>query len=265
MMISANIDIFIGENNTTELNNLLKNIFIVKTTMKILLVIAQFYFYCFWMISNFILKFIFPIQNSFDNMFPTKIKINIANLYIIDTVYQKKIVCPKDLKLKNLVKHPSYHPNSFIYIEYSIYNVGKLNGNYVIILKGGDRDSLIRTITYLENVDSFKEYINLDEFQDNIIDGQFNITNQNVEVDKTTFVNKLLGIDRSGHKFLYLHHELMKISDYWKLLCIMDGTMHWLHENVNLTTVDMNLNEKKFLYEENLFNTQITNYAHQVE
>ena len=225
--------------------------------MKILLVIAQFYFYCFWIISNFILKLIFPIQNTFDNMFPSKIKINIINLYIVDTVYLKKIVCPKDLRLKNLVKHPSYHQNSYIYIEYSIHNVGSLNGNYIIILRGGDRDSLGSTITYLENIDSFREYINFDEIQDNIIDAQFTIQNLNIEVDKTTFLNKILGIDRLGHKFLYLHHELMRINDYWKMLCIMDGTMHWINESVNLLTVDMNLNEKKYLNEENLFKNNV--------
>lgn len=221
--------------------------------MKILLALLQLYFYAFWFVSNWIFKFIFPIQSSLDNIFPSKIYTKINNLYIIDTIYNKKIICGSNYNLKNLIKHPSYHQKSFIYIEYSIHNVGSLNGNYIIILRGGDRDSLIRCIHYFENIESFKEYINIEEGQDNLIDGQFVMISQKTEVDQTNFLNKLLGIDRMGHKFLYLHHELININDYWNIICIINGTLSWLNEQVCLNTVDMNLNEKKYCQTENFF------------
>lgn len=221
--------------------------------MKILLALLQLYFYAFWFVSNLVFKFIFPIQTSLDNIFPSKIYVKILNVHIIDMIYNKKIICGATSNLKSLIKHPSYHQKAFIYIEYSIHNVGPLNGNYIIILRGGDRDSLVRCIHYFENIESFKEYINIEEGQDNLIDGQFVMTNQKTEVDQTNFLNKLLGIDRMGHKFLYIHHELVNISDYWNIICIINGTQNWLNEQVCLNTVDMNLNEKKYSNTDNFF------------
>jgi hypothetical protein len=225
--------------------------------MKLVVAIVQFYFYCFWVISNIFIKLFFPIQNTFENIFPSKVKLSIVNLFIIDTDYRKKIQCAKNYKLKNLFKHPSYHKRSFIYIEYSISNLGHLDGTYLIIIRGGDRDSLIRTIQYLENADSFKEYVNVNTKQETFIDGQFVLNNLSVEVDQTSFFNKILGIDREGHKFLYIHHEIITLKDYWNMLCILNSTSNWYNEEVHAYTVDLNLNEKKILGNQSFFSVAI--------
>lgn len=222
--------------------------------MNIFLVFIQLYFYLFWTITNWFMKMFFPIQSTIEQIFPTKLKVNIQNIFIIDLMYQKKIICNKNIKLKDLFKHPSYHAKSFVFIEYNVQNIPKLNGNYILIVRGTDKDSLIRCIQYLEDMNSFYEYFDLENGQnENLIDAQINIIEKKVEVDQTSFMNKLLGIDRKGHKFLYIHHELITLADYWKILCIINGTMHWFNDTVKMNTVDMNLNEKIYGNDDILF------------
>ncbi len=69
--------------------------------MNIFLVFIQLYFYLFWTITNWCMKMFFPIQSTIEQIFPTKLKVNIQNIFIIDLMYQKKIICNKNIKLKH--------------------------------------------------------------------------------------------------------------------------------------------------------------------
>lgn len=203
------------------------------------------------------MKIFFPLRLTYDQIFPSKIKIDIKNIYIIDLIYQKKIVFNKTFRLKDIFKHPSYHHRSVVYIEYSIQNVNKMDGIYLIIIRGMDKESLHRCIQYFENTSSFQEYICNSEKENNdqLIDAQFILLDKQIEIDQTMFMNKILGVDRNGHHFLYLHHEYITIRDYWKILCILNQTPQWYDDNVSLNIVDMNLEEKTYNAKDIFFKT----------
>lgn len=214
--------------------------------MSILLAIIQFYFYISWVLWNFVLQYIFPIQKSFYNIFPLKIQLEIQKVYLVDTVYQKKISYDCALRLKNIVRHPSYHERSFVVIEYELKNLDRLSGSYLIILRGNDRESLNRVVEYLEKTDLFVDYMNILHGRDRYIDCQFVVASKDLQFDKTSFFNRLLGIDRGGHHFLYINHELVTVADLWKIICILDKEYQWYDQDVQLKTLDESLVEGNF-------------------
>lgn len=191
---------------------------------------------------------------TYEYLFPVKIHARIQRIQIFDFVYQKKIVLDSGMRLKDIFKHPRYHSRALVYIEYSIHNTPHMDGTYVIVLRGMDRESLHRCIQYFEGIVSFREYIESPPDNDMFIDAQFILSDKKIEIDHTSFINKLYGVDRNGHQFLYLNHKLITVQDYWRMLCIMNQTMQWFDEPVTLNTVSMNfISEKNFGPDDCLF------------
>ena len=221
--------------------------------MSLLVSILQFYFYISWMMWNFIVQYVFPLRKSFYSVFPQKVQIQVHSVQLIDTLYQKKISYNPEHRLTNIVRHPSYHDRSFVLIEYEAKNLERLSGEYIIILRGNDKESLQRVSEYLEKTDLFVDYMNTTNGLDRFIDCQFHIPTKDVQFDKTTFFNRLLGIDRHGHHFLFIHHELITVTDIWKIICIMEKNYQWYSETIELRTLDESLQENKYLPDQNFF------------
>jgi hypothetical protein len=144
------------------------------------------------------------------------------------------------------VRHPSYHERSFVVIEYELKNLDRLSGSYLIILRGNDRESLNRVIEYLEKTDLFVDYMNILHGRDRYIDCQYVVASKDLQFDKTSFFNQLLGIDRGGPHFLYINHELVTVADLWKIICILDKEYQWYDQDVQLKTLDESLVERNF-------------------
>jgi hypothetical protein len=221
--------------------------------MSFLVSVLQFNLYVFWIFWTFVVKCVFPIKDSIYNIFPQYATTSITKLILVDTVYKKKILIPKETKWKTIMNHPSYHERSFMFIEYELKDAGKVSGTYSVILRGGDRESLSRTAEYLDKTSLFEQYLSISPSSDSFVDCQFTVLNLDIEIDKTDFFNKLLGVDRTGHKFLQLRHDLVTINDLWKIVCILDGHLEWIDENVKLFTLDDSLRNKNYTPEVNFF------------